>query len=241
MAGWSDAVVCAAVTAAVLWHLRARRRWRRRSVRLALRNADPEIRRAAVLVAISDGVRNYVHPLCDLARNETHETVLEALALVAEGGRGKLGRRRRATRLLVWAEARASLRTAADDVRPARPQLPPPWLHLIDALELMDGPTPAALPQPSSESALEAVNGRWRASTRCIDALEVVDVVARCTSTSAAGDSPVRRRKAARGVWRAGPNGIDALLAADLTGYDDQHRPARRRRTKEPSAASANS
>ncbi|HYX44394.1 MAG TPA: hypothetical protein VE760_05070, partial [Acidimicrobiales bacterium] len=91
---------------------------------------------------------------------------------------------------------------------------------------------------PPGATALEPVNGRWRAPTRCIDALEVVDVVARGAPLSPSGDPVVRRRRATRGVWRAGPDGIDALLAADLTGRDDQHRQARRR-TKEPAAASA--
>ncbi|HEX2193341.1 MAG TPA: hypothetical protein VHH09_09115 [Acidimicrobiales bacterium] len=238
MAGWPDAVVLAVVVGAVLWHVRARRRWRRRTVLLALRSADPEIRRAAVLVAICDGARNHLRPLSDRTRDETDETVLDALALVAEEGGTKLGRRRRASQLRTWAEARLSSRAPAAEANPARSIPPPANLHLIDALELIERLTSVALVDSSSRPLPEPVSGRWRTPVRHIDALEVVDVVARCTPDPAPGDAPTRRRTAARGLWRAGPDGIDALLASDLTGHDDGRRPARRR-TRERTAASA--
>lgn len=237
MAGWPDGVVCAAVVGALLWHVRACHRGRRRSVGLGLRSGDPEVRRAAVLVAISDGARLHLGALSDRALQETDETVLDALALVAEGDRPNLGRRRRARRLLAWAEARLSSGATAHDDRPARPMLPAPTLHLLDALELMDRVTPAAPADPSPGPSLEPVDGRWRVPARSIDALEVVDLVARGMSLSPLGESGVRRRRAVRGVWRSGPDEIDALLASEVTGFDEQHRPARRR-TKERAAAS---
>ena len=239
MAPWPDAAVVAAGAIAVLSHVRARRSCRRRPVRLALESVDPEVRRAAVLVAKCDGVARHLRMLSARTRTETDETVLDALELAVQGRRRRLGRRRRGAQLPLSADMRVPSRATSDDASPSSSQLPAPTWQIIDALEVMEAAVPMGLAKAASEPSLEPVRSAWRTPPRLIDALEVVDVVARRAGEAPAGDSQSRRRRRTRGSWRAGPDEIDALVAADLTGGDAQSRsPSPRRATTERSAAS---
>jgi hypothetical protein len=227
------AAVLAALATAVVFHARARSRWRV-PLRIASGSADPEVRRAAVLLASCNGVSHHLALLLRWTRTETDEAVLSAMARVIHGGLRMRRPGSRTTELLLWAErhvASCSRLAPRPHGEVVHQQPATEAVALIDPLELIEAVsmcTTTALP-PSA-----GVERRWRAAVGAIDALEILETLSRSAANGRGpktGVAELRPAGAARS-WRAGPDEIDALLAADVSGSDQRRasaRPARQR------------
>jgi hypothetical protein len=203
-----------AVAACLALYRLGARRGAGRAVRRALTAADPDTRRAAVLVAVDHGLGRYAQALCRRVTTEEADSVLVPLAeaVAARGGRGRRGR---CGRLQRWAEAFLAGRTVRrPEGAPRRTTAPAPRgrvddgaAHGLDALELVEalGPLPR---QPSAGPPASARPRRqWRADPDELDALKVVDALRAGPRRRASAKSAPNGRSTP-----AGTTDIDALL-----------------------------
>jgi hypothetical protein len=164
-----------------------RRRLATGAVRRALRDPDPETRRAAVLVAGHHGLARYARVLYRQARAERDDRVLLALAETIDRGGGH-GRGRRTRRLRRWADAFVDKEMASTEDGPEaegnghghRGGQVAEEVYRLDALELI-----AALPsgtrleavRPAGAGKRASARRRWRALPDELDALTVLDAL----------------------------------------------------------------
>lgn len=186
-------LVALVLAAGLLAWCLGRRRTATGAVRRALVDPDPEVRRAAVLVAANHGLGRYTPVLCTRVEREPAETVLLALA-EATRARSWCHRRGRRARLARWAEAFAAapcetVEAASEGRRDGR--------QGIDALAVMEAPPldpQPPPPPPRREAGTRPPRHRWRALPDGLDALKVLDALPSATWKRASSTYRPKRR-----------------------------------------------
>ena len=221
--------VVAATAATLLVWLAGRSRARRAAtpLRLALADADPETRRAAVLVAACHGVDRHARLLLERVGVEDAPCVLVAVVEAVRGDRSTAASP--AVRALqAWADGFPALPAGPEvelvEALPATASAlaePSRWVvDGVDALEVLEAvASVASLAPPGPERgevAATSAAGRWRGRWGELDADEVVAAVVAVAAGRASGGTE-RPRSTRR---RRRPNvDIDSLLD-ELVGID---------------------